>query len=141
MNVTASGGNAFNLELSDALASLMHGSSAADAGELLVNLLSALSKSQVLLAIFDDRDRLRVSNAAFRAALHVSQCETPTWGEFMKENYNARRGVVIGETKDIDGWITSVNSRRGRIGLRESETKFHDGRWFVMKEVVLLNRW
>lgn len=103
-------------------------------------LVQAFDRSPVLVALYDQFDRLRYANDAFRAAFFVEPDEEPTWPEMMRRNHLAGRGTVI-QTQDFEGWLTSTQSRRGKIGFRAYETDLADGRWLWMKESVFEDGW
>lgn len=103
-------------------------------------LVQAFDRSPVLVALYDQFDRLRYANDAFRAAFFVEADEEPTWPEMMRRNHLAGRGTVI-QTQDFEGWLTSTQSRRGKIGFRAYETDLADGRWLWMKESVFEDGW
>ncbi|WP_168770476.1 GGDEF domain-containing protein [Flavimaricola marinus] len=52
----------------------------------------------------------------------------------------ARRGTIL-HTDNIDDWIRSAASRRGKSPHRRFETDLHDGRWLMASETVLPNGW
>ena len=127
-------------DIAPAPPSLWHGAAPAGGGVVLEQLLALLSDSLVMVAVFDDLDRLRASNAAFRDAYFVTQDECPTWSDMMRRNYHADRGTMV-STQDFDTWITSAASRRGKQRNRCIETDLHDGHWLLMHEGTLPNGW
>jgi len=96
--------------------------------------------SDVLLAVYDETDRLRLANAAFRRAFHLAPDETPSWTELMRRNHAAFKGTAI-RSADLEAWLTSTQSRRGKTPFRAYETDMVDGRWFWMTETVRPNGW
>jgi len=104
-------------------------------GSHLKALAALQSKTPVLIALYDQHDRLRFANPAFRAAYHVGPDESPTWAEIMRRNYAAGRGTVL-KTDDVNAWIASTAHRRGKVPFRAMETDLHDGRWLWMTETV-----
>lgn len=96
--------------------------------------------SEVLVAVYDDFDRIRYANHAFRAAYFVGSDESPSWAEIMRRNHGLARGTVL-RVPDLDAWLTSTQSRRGKTGFRAFETDLHDGRWLWMTEAVDVDGW
>lgn len=96
--------------------------------------------SPLLVAVFDGADRLRYANGAYRSAYFVDLGESPTWAELMRRNALAQRGLVIDDA-DMDAWLTSAFSRRGKTRYRSVEAKLHDGRWLLMAETVSAGGW
>jgi diguanylate cyclase (GGDEF)-like protein len=109
-------------------------------GDVLSNLLSLHEGTSTLVALYDEEDRLRYANCAFRAAFHIDEDELPLWAELMRRNYQAGVGTVIC-ARDFDGWLISTQSRRGKVGFRAFETDLCDGRWLWMTETVQRNGW
>lgn len=99
-----------------------------------------LSESGALFAVFDDRDVLRASNRAYRDAYHVSEGERIAWADIMRRNHALGRGAVI-EGPDIEAWLVTALSRRGKHAHRTFEVDLLDGRWLSMSETVLENGW
>lgn len=104
-------------------------------GSHLKALAALQSKTPVLIALYDQHDRLRFANPAFRAAYHVGPDESPTWEEIMRRNHAAGQGTIL-KSEDIDAWIASTLHRRGKVPFRAMETDLHDGRWLWMTETV-----
>jgi diguanylate cyclase (GGDEF)-like protein len=96
--------------------------------------------SAVLIAIYDQEDRLRYANAAFRSTYAIEPDETPLWSELMRRNTRAGRGTII-RTADFETWLVSAQSRRGKLPFRAFETDVVDGRWFWMTETVQKDGW
>lgn len=88
-----------------------------------------------LVAIFDQSDKLTMANDAFRAAYHLEPQEFPFWADFMRRNYKRGVGSAI-QTADIDTWLISALSRRGKVPFRAFEAELRDGRWIWMTETV-----
>lgn len=103
--------------------------------------LSALScGSSVLVALYDEMDRLRYANAAFRSAFAIDEDETPFWSDLMRRNAAAGRGTIIRAT-DFELWLMSAQSRRGKQPFRAFESDLVDGRWIWMTETVDQDGW
>lgn len=103
-------------------------------------LAALLSMSAALVAVYDDSDRLRFANDAFRSAFALAPQETPLWSDLMRRNTQAGRGTVI-RTADFESWLISAQSRRGKLPFRAFETDLVDGRWLWMTETVEENGW
>lgn len=109
-------------------------------GEHVKALMGLQARTSVLISLYDQHNRLRFANAAFRSAYHVGVDEAPTWAEITRRNHAALRGEVI-ETSDIEGWITSALERRGSAPSCQVETELHDGRMLFVTETVDENGW
>ena len=94
----------------------------------------------VLVAAYDSFDRLRYANQAFRSSYFVEPEETPFWSDLMRRNFWARRGTVL-RTADLEAWLMSAHSLRGKTEFRAFETDLVDGRWFWMTETVQNDGW
>lgn len=103
-------------------------------------LADLVEHSDVLLAVYDETDRLRLANAAFRRTFHLAPGETPSWIEIMRRNHAAFKGTVI-KAGDLEAWLISTQSRRGKTPFRAYETDLVDGRWLWMTETVRPNGW
>ncbi|WP_018181223.1 sensor domain-containing diguanylate cyclase [Kaistia granuli] len=108
-----------------------------DVGERIGKLYEA---SDVLVAVYDGFDRIRYANRAFRNAYFVAADEDPTWAEIMRRNHAFGRGTVL-RVDDLEAWLISTQSRRGKTGFRAFETDLCDGRWLWMTETVQADGW
>lgn len=99
-----------------------------------------LSQAKVLVGLFDEHDRLVWANTAFCEALAVAPGSHPTWVEIMRHCHATQLGTVI-NTNDIEAWLASAASRRGKLPYRQFETDLHDGRWILMTETVDERGW
>lgn len=96
--------------------------------------------SPLLIAVFDEKDQLRAANAAFRLAYGLCPDTYPTWSELMRQNHQSGHGALI-KTDDIERWISSAFSRRGKQPFRAFEADLCDGRWIWMTETVQDGGW
>ncbi|UCF24483.1 MAG: GGDEF domain-containing protein, partial [Ralstonia sp.] len=104
----------------------------------LAQMLALWADTPVLVAAYDHTDTLRYANAAFVQAYRAQ--EGQTWAELMRANHCTREGAQI-DTDDIDAWIASARSRRGKTPYRAFEAELHGGRWLWMTETVHANGW
>ncbi|WEX76997.1 diguanylate cyclase [Sinorhizobium numidicum] len=109
-------------------------------GEYVKALMGLQSRTPVLIALYDQHDRLRFANAAFRSAYHVGVDEAPTWADIVRRNHAAGTGAVIG-TSDVEGWIVSALERRGSAPSRTTEADLYDGRSLLVTETVDEKGW
>ena len=100
-------------------------------------LLQMHEQSQLMVALFDAQDILIHANKAYRQAFAVAPDGHLTWAAMMRDNHAHGRGAAI-ETDDIDAWLASVTSRRGKTPHRAFEADLRDGRWIWMTETVQL---
>ncbi|MCV9998451.1 GGDEF domain-containing protein [Pararhizobium sp. YC-54] len=108
--------------------------------DLQARLASLRDDTEAFIALYDQRDRLRYANRAFRAAFALDDTETPLWPDLMRRNHALGRGTVIC-VPDFEAWIVSAQSRRGKIPFRAFETDLVDGRWLWMTETVDRSGW
>jgi diguanylate cyclase (GGDEF)-like protein len=106
----------------------------------ITRLIELFETSPVLVAAYDEFDRLRYANAAFRSAYFIEADEKPLWPDLMRRNFQAQRGTVI-RAGDFEEWLRSTQSRRGKVGFRAFETDLFDGRWVWMTETVEKDGW
>ncbi len=80
-----------------------------------------LTEGPLLLALFDNHDRLLRANAAYRQAWHLAEDATPVWGQMVEAARQAGVGPV------------ETSERRSRLAERGHEQAWRDGRrfWWV----------
>lgn len=111
------------------------------ASQLALDTLRALQEdSPVLMALFDRDDMLQWGNAAFRSTFALQPAQMLTWSDLILYNHSQSTGTRI-QTNDIDAWLASARSRRGKQGFRAFECDMHDGRWIWMSEMVRADGW
>ena len=96
--------------------------------------------SPVLVAAYDEFDRLRYANRAFREVFFIEAHEELFWHALMRRNFEARRGTVI-KVSNFDEWLTATLSRRGKLHFRAFETDVIGGQWLWMTETVDEEGW
>lgn len=116
------------------------GMKALDDNETMLQAARLMEAAGACVAIYDDKDRLRYANRAFRAAWFVEKDEHPLWPDLMRRNFHAKRGTVI-KAENFEAWLASTISRRGKAGFRAFETDLHDGRWLWMTETTQDDGW
>ena len=94
----------------------------------------------VLVALYDQDDRLRYANRSFRSTFHLNDNESPLWPDLMRRNRALGVGTVI-SVPDFEAWVVSAQSRRGKVPFRAFETDVVGGRWLWMTETVDANGW
>lgn len=97
-------------------------------------------QSELLIAMFDQHDILRYANPAFQTVFAVRLDGSMSWSAMVFESYTTQRGVAI-KTDNIEQWIASAYSRRGKLPFRAFESDLTDGRWIWMTETVQENGW
>ena len=103
-------------------------------------LLELQEQSPLLVALFDARDVLCHANTAFREAYCVEPDGLLTWADMMRDNHAQGHGALI-EASDIDTWLASVSSRRGKLPYRAFEVDLCDGRWLWVTETTQAQGW
>jgi diguanylate cyclase (GGDEF)-like protein len=105
-----------------------------------LNLLRLREDSPVLIGLYDPREVLRYANRAFRQAYGIAPGEVIAWVDIMRRNYANGEGARI-ETDDIESWLASVRSRRGKQAYRSFEVDLCDGRWFWFTQTQDTQGW
>lgn len=113
------------------------GESPASLGEVLLRLQQ---DSPLLVALFDPQDRLRHANKAFRQAYKVAPDASPSWADIMRANHAQGQGAII-EADDIEAWLATAATRRGKQPWRSFEVDLWDGRWIWVTETVQADGW
>ncbi len=111
-----------------------------DAEEIATRLYGLQQDSPLLISLFDNHDRLRYANTAFCECYQVHPHERISWSQMMLRNFRQQRGALI-RTDDIDAWLASARSRRGKQPFRAFEADVTDGRWIWMTETVQPDGW
>ena len=111
-----------------------------DDQELVQHVIGLTRCSNNLIAVFDQSDRLKFANRAFRETFFIEDEAFPIWLELMETNYRLKRGTIITHP-DFKEWAVGVQSRRGNQRYRAFEADLHDGRWLWMTETVHANGW
>lgn len=108
--------------------------------ESLARLQALHEASPLLIALFDPSDQLRYANPAFRAAYDVEAGESLSWSALMRRNHARGSGARI-QTDDIERWLATALSRRGKQPFRAFEADLHGGRWVWMTETLDPRGW
>ena len=108
--------------------------------DLQARLASLRDDTEAFIGLYDQQDRLRYANRAFRTAFALDETETPLWPDLMRRNHALGRGTVI-SVPDFEAWVVSAQSRRGKVPFRAFETDLVDGRWLWMTETVNRSGW
>jgi len=104
------------------------------------NLLHLQENAPVMVALFDAADTLVYGNAAFRQAYRVAPDAAMSFSDIMRNCHATRTGAII-NTDNMEGWLTRVSSRRGKVPYRAFEVDLHDGRWLWMTETLDTDGW
>lgn len=97
-------------------------------------------RTPLLVALFDTTDTLRYANPAFRQGYGIAPGQAMTWLTLMRKSYDEAVGAAI-QTSDIEAWLISTRSRRGKLPFRGFEADLTDGRWIYMSETVDEHGW
>lgn len=57
--------------------------------EAMLQMAQLMEAAGVMVAVYDQDDRLRFTNRAFRDAWFIAEDEQPLWSELMRRNFNA----------------------------------------------------
>jgi len=96
--------------------------------------------SIALIGVYDAEEFLRYTNEAFRKAYFIEPDTRIDWQTLMRRNFEAGRGTIV-KTDDIESWISSVRSRRGKSQQRTYESDLHDGRFIWVTETMRPDGW
>ena len=107
---------------------------------LALHMLTLQQGSPLLVALFDTDDQLHFANPAFRRSYGLAPDEQITWANLMRKNHALGVGALI-QTTDIEDWLRSVRSRRGKVPFRAFEADLCDGRWIWMTETMRGDGW
>ena len=105
-----------------------------------LQMLALQQESPLLVALFDATDQLHFANPAFRQGYGLASDEQISWPDLMRKNHAQGVGAFI-QTTDIEDWLASVRSRRGKVPFRAFEADLCDGRWIWMTETVGADGW
>ncbi|WP_189339003.1 GGDEF domain-containing protein [Chromobacterium amazonense] len=108
--------------------------------EIASRLLSLEQDSELLIALFNPHDVLCYANAAFCGTFGVEPDERISWEQLMRRGHERGHGSRI-RTDDIDAWIASARSRRGKLPFRTFEADLTDGRWIWVTETLQADGW
>jgi diguanylate cyclase (GGDEF)-like protein len=108
--------------------------------QLVETFIALINATEQAISLFDETDKLRYANAAFRELAGIESDEHPTWSELMRLSYERKKGPRI-ETDDFEVWLASARGRRGKSPFRFNEADLHDGRWSYVGETTLPNGW
>ncbi len=116
--------------------------SSSDAAELQAHLIPLMLNSRQGYALFDDQDKLRFANPAFRKALGLGRDDSPAWADLMRQAYRQAVGMDIAVAEqDFESWLQATQSRRGKMPYRSFEARLKDGRWMLMTETAQAGGW
>lgn len=81
------------------------------------------------------RLQLSSANPSFRKSFGLGENDYPTWYDMMVQSQRQGIGTAI-QSDEIERWLTSALSRRGKLPYWGIEGDLHDGRWIYMTETV-----
>lgn len=111
--------------------------------DLADQLLLLQEESPVLLASFDEGDRLRYANRSFREAFGLAINDfspAPPRVDFLRACEAINPGTVL-EGEDLLRWIDGPESRPALDEPRTIEVKLKDGRWLLVQESLSADGW
>ncbi|MBP6338720.1 MAG: diguanylate cyclase [Vitreoscilla sp.] len=100
----------------------------------------ALARHGGMVAVYDNDDRLRWANAAYREMMGMGPELGVTWSALMRQSFERQVGPAI-HTPDIEHWLVSTASRRGKQPYRQFEADLCDGRWILLTQTVDARGW
>ncbi|MFM2059072.1 MAG: hypothetical protein RLY71_3457 [Pseudomonadota bacterium] len=103
-------------------------------------MLPLLERASCPAALYDPDDRLHWANPAFLTMFGATLDGRPSWAELIRAGISQGVGTRI-ETDDLDAWLQSTGSRRGKAPYRQFEVDLTDGRWILMTETVDSQGW
>jgi diguanylate cyclase (GGDEF)-like protein len=93
------------------------------------------AQSPLLVALFDPNDVVHYSNPAWGDAFGLRDQSGLTWVDLMRHCHAQGVGTAI-RTTDLEAWLRSTRSRRGKLPFRYFEGDMVDGRWFYVTETM-----
>lgn len=106
------------------------------------DLSNLIQETKNAVAVFDETDRLRYANPAFRKALNLSEDDFSTWVNLMRHGWQTCTGTEVTSCNgNFEKWLSSALSRRGKLPFHGFETSLHDGRWIWVTETVDTRGW
>jgi diguanylate cyclase (GGDEF)-like protein len=103
-------------------------------------LQDALEHSNVLVALFDDRDRLQHANAAYAEAFLRGLPLPVAFADILRHGFHGGFGVKI-DSNDVERFLADILPRRRAMGSRSVLTDTVDGRWLLFTETMLPAGW
>lgn len=103
-------------------------------------LLPLLEATACAVALYDADDRLHWANPSFLTMFGATLEGRPSWAELIQAGIRQGVGTRI-ETDDLEAWLQSTGSRRGKVPYRQFEVDLVDGRWILMTETVDSRGW
>ena len=108
----------------------------------LPDLSGLIHTTRTLIAVFDETDRVIYANPAFRQAMDMAEDAFPSWIDLIRQGWKNRTGTEISSTGgDLEKWLSSTLSRRGKQPFRGFESNLYDGRWLWVTETVDARGW
>jgi len=98
-------------------------------------LIETIDHSAALVALYDPAGRILFANPAYRRTFFLDPDEKPDWIDMMRRNHEHRRGPVLHD--DVEVWLSSALSRRGKVPMLSIETDMHDGSWLHIVEQTM----
>ncbi|MCH4091800.1 GGDEF domain-containing protein [Acetobacter sp.] len=106
-------------------------------GDIGRQILSLFDASDVLVAIYDETDRLVYFNEAFGREFALQPDERLTWTELMRRGARNNSGCKAhADAANFEQWLAGARSRRGKTRFKSFETDMRNGDWFLMTETV-----
>jgi len=108
----------------------------------LPDLSGLIHDTRALIAVFDETDQVIYANPAFRQAMDMAEDAFPSWIELIRQGWKNRTGTEISAPGgDLETWLSSTLSRRGKQAFRGFESNLYDGRWLWVTETVDARGW
>jgi diguanylate cyclase (GGDEF)-like protein len=103
-------------------------------------LLDGLDNGQLLIALYDGRDRLRYANQAFRAVFVQGMVAEPDFEAIVRFNHARGTGIRIGD-RTVDEYLVRVQARRRSQPRRAFPIELLDGHRLWLTETLLDDGW
>ena len=99
-------------------------------------------QTETLIAVFDEADQVIYANPAFRQAMDMADDAFPGWIDLIRQGWRNRTGTEISAPDgDLEKWLSSTLSRRGKQPFRGFESNLYDGRWLWVTETIDERGW
>jgi diguanylate cyclase (GGDEF)-like protein len=100
----------------------------------------ALERSDVLVALFDDRDLVQYANAAYRDTYLRGLAMPVAFADILRHGFSEGFGVKV-DCGDVEQFLAEILPRRRAKPSRSVLTDTVDGRWILFTETMLAGDW
>lgn len=107
----------------------------ASSAELTEHFARLYEHSPLHVVLYDPQDMVRYANPAHCADFGMPRDAVMSWSDMMRHSHANNVGAAI-KTDDIEAWLVSTKTRRGKLPFRTFEIDLHNGRWMYINETM-----